>query len=178
MSPDTIPTTASAVAVHRATPVHDAEVRALFDQQRAWLESLGVPVADVQCGAGVEYADPLGYYRPPTGGLLIARADGRPVGVVAVKRRAPGRAELKRLFVLPEARGLGAGAALVDAAIALAATMPVRWLDLETIPGSMEAALALYRRAGFVDRPNFELTLPGVIALALDLAGRQEVAAG
>jgi GNAT superfamily N-acetyltransferase len=59
-------------------------------------------------------------------------------------------AELKRLWVEPEARGLGAGLALVEAVIAAARVAGATALYLDTVQESMASAMALYRGLGFL----------------------------
>lgn len=85
--------------------------------------------------------------------LLLAWHDGRPLGCAAValfpeRRNA---AEIKRLFVMPEARGLGVGRALIQAAIDWSREHGVTELLLDTVPEAMPAAVALYRSLGFVE---------------------------
>jgi GNAT superfamily N-acetyltransferase len=74
------------------------------------------------------------------------------------------------MYVRPAARGLGAGASLLQAAIDTAGELGFERLLLETMPGPMDVALGLYRRAGFRDTDGYAIDLPGVIALALDLS--------
>jgi putative acetyltransferase len=57
-------------------------------------------------------------YVAPGGCLLIAKRDSKAIGVVGLKPLAAGIAEIKRLYVAPEARGDGLGRALAERAIA------------------------------------------------------------
>jgi GNAT superfamily N-acetyltransferase len=159
------------IAIARPDDDADAEDAAyLLAEQRAWLDRVvGAPVPELQPSAGPEYADPLAFYRPPAGALLLARRWGHPIGVVGVHELAPGCGELKRMFVLPSGRGAGAGRALLRRAIEAAAELGFHRLLLETLPGPMDTAVALYREAGFEDAEPFSFDLAGVIALALDL---------
>lgn len=61
------------------------------------------------------------------------------------------RAWVEDVVVDSEARGQGAGQALVDAALAHARTLGARTVDLTSRP-TREAANRLYRRCGFVQR--------------------------
>lgn len=88
------------------------------------------------------------------GAFLVAYIDGRPVGCGAVRRNEPGVAEIKRMYILPEARGRGIGRLVLDELEAVARQLGVHRLVLETGPRQPEA-LALYRRAGFVEIPLF-----------------------
>jgi putative acetyltransferase len=86
--------------------------------------------------------------------FLLARWDGRAVGCGALVLAAPGEGELKRLFVVPEARGLGVGREILAALEANAREAGVRVLRLETGVAQPES-LCLYRRHGYVERGPF-----------------------
>jgi GNAT superfamily N-acetyltransferase len=88
------------------------------------------------------------------GAFLVAYIDGRPVGCGAVRRNEPGVAEIKRMYVTPGARGRGVGRFILDELEAVASQLGIRRLVLETGPRQPEA-LALYRRAGYVEIPLF-----------------------
>ena len=91
---------------------------------------------------------------PPAGALLIARLRGRPMGCGALKFHAHEPAELKRMWVAPEARGLGIGRRLLVELERHARQAGVRKLRLET-NGSLKEAIALYRRSGYREVPAF-----------------------
>jgi putative acetyltransferase len=80
--------------------------------------------------------------------ILLAAYRGEDVGCVALRRFDGFRAEMKRLYVRPTARGIGAGRKLVEAAIFEAGQRGYESLLLESLP-SMEAARALYASMGF-----------------------------
>ncbi len=88
-------------------------------------------------------------YAAPAGCLLLARQKGASVGVVGIKPSAPGIAEIKRLYIVPEARGLGLGRRLAGCAIGAARARAYRAVRLDTHRPSMAAAIALYRSLGF-----------------------------
>ena len=94
-------------------------------------------------------------YNPPAGCLLIARQERVAVGVIGLKPLAPGIAEIKRLYVLPEARGTGLGRTLAERAIAETRIKGYERVRLDTHRPSMAAAIALYRRLGFVQIPPY-----------------------
>jgi DNA-binding MarR family transcriptional regulator/GNAT superfamily N-acetyltransferase len=85
---------------------------------------------------------------PPAGLLLVARLHGQPVGCAALKFRDRQPAEVKRMWVAPEARGLGLGRRLLEEVEARAAALRVTTLRLETNRALTEA-IALYRAAGY-----------------------------
>ncbi|KAJ5730836.1 uncharacterized protein N7483_005344 [Penicillium malachiteum] len=72
------------------------------------------------------------------------------VGCVALRRSADNWCEMKRLYVLPEARGLRLGNNLVVAVLERASALGYRGIRLDTLP-DMTAAQRLYRRYGFVE---------------------------
>ena len=85
--------------------------------------------------------------------LVIYRA-GIAVGCGAVRLLDSETAELKRMYVVPPARGKGLGRRLVDGLEAEARTLGARRLVLET--GTRQhAALGLYRASGFHPIPLF-----------------------
>jgi GNAT superfamily N-acetyltransferase len=124
--------------------------RSLLARYRRWLEELvGGELATVQPSSLRELADLEHFYEPPSGRLLVATFDGKPSGVVGVHRLDPGVGELKRLYVAPEARGLGIGRDLVVTAVEAAFDLGFDILRLETHAGHMPAAVALYRKLDF-----------------------------
>jgi len=121
------------LAWHRQRLVED---RALIDRYfdaEAWeAELAGLP----------------GKYAPPQGRLLIAYRGGQPAGCVALRELGDGVAEMKRMFVPTEYRGLGIGRALADRVIADARKAGYRRMRLDTSRRQKEA-IALYESAGF-----------------------------
>ena len=88
------------------------------------------------------------------GAFLVVYIGGQSVGCGAVRRIEPTVAEIKRMYVAPEARGLGIGRQVLLELEAEAQRLGATRLVLETGPRQPEA-LALYHRAGFVEVPNF-----------------------
>jgi len=90
----------------------------------------------------------------PHGTYLVAWEDGRPVAGGGVKRLGDALGEIKRMYVVPEARGRGHGRRLLyhleDAARGLGYTR----VRLDTGP-SQPGALRLYASAGYVSIPDY-----------------------
>jgi len=79
---------------------------------------------------------------------------GRALGIAALVSQGDGTAELKRMFVDPDARGLGIAGRLLSRAEADAAASGIRRVVLETGP-LHEAALAFYRECGYREIAQF-----------------------
>lgn len=86
--------------------------------------------------------------RMPHGAFLIAWLDGQAIGCGGLKRIAPGIGEIKRMWVAPEARGLGVAQRLLDALHAQARTMELDIVRLDT-NRTLTEARALYARNGY-----------------------------
>jgi GNAT superfamily N-acetyltransferase len=93
---------------------------------------------------------------PPLGAFLVARLDGEPVACGALRPYdAPGRtAELKRMYVVPSARGKGIARRLLSALEAEAVNLGYVRIVLETGLRQQEA-IALYESTGYEPIPSF-----------------------
>ena len=78
----------------------------------------------------------------------MAEIDGRRVGSILCTRHDDEVAQLRMLFVEPDARGLGIGATLVDACMAFARAAGYRRMQLWTM-NVLTQARGLYARRGF-----------------------------
>lgn len=109
-------------------------------------------------------------YGPPRGAALLVVDDGGfAVGVVGVRCFDERSAELKRMYVAPEARGMGTGRALGSAAVAAARDLGYERLLLDTV-ATMTAAIATYMGLGFVEiAPYRHNPLPDARYFALEL---------
>lgn len=97
-------------------------------------------------------ADTGAYLSPPDGVLLVARYGGEPVGTAGVRLTDAATAELKRVFLLAEARGKGGAALLVKAAEDAARALGAERIVLDT-RGDLVEARALYARLGYEESP-------------------------
>ena len=140
----------------RVARAEDAElVRGLI---REYADGLGVDLSFQDLEA--ELADPLGFYE------VVLLAEG---GCVALRRLDEETAEMKRLYVLPKARGTGLGRRLAEAVVAEARARGYRRLLLDTLP-SMTAARALYASLGFRETEPYRFNpVPGTTFLELEL---------
>jgi GNAT superfamily N-acetyltransferase len=87
--------------------------------------------------------------------FLMARADnGRALGCGGLRSLGEPVAEIKRMYVRPEARGSGVGAAILEALEREAAARGFKVLRLETGPLQPEA-IGLYARSGYREIPCF-----------------------
>jgi putative acetyltransferase len=140
--PDRIP---FSIAVE---PPRQDEVEVLLRMSAEYAEALYPPESNFLLGI-----DDL---EQPTVSFYVARdATARAHGIAAlVELEADGTAELKRMFVHPEARGHGLASGLLDRIETDAASRGIRRIVLETGPRH-DSALALYARHGYQQIAQF-----------------------
>jgi DNA-binding MarR family transcriptional regulator/GNAT superfamily N-acetyltransferase len=92
--------------------------------------------------------------RPPAGRFFVAYLHGEAVGCGAVKHHPDAPAEIKRMWIAPEARGLGLGRRLLEALEKCAREGGARIAHIET-SAVLSEALSLYRSAGWAEVPRF-----------------------
>ncbi|HYX86887.1 MAG TPA: GNAT family N-acetyltransferase [Gaiellales bacterium] len=101
------------------------------------------------------YPDPsTAEFTPPQGALLVGREDGRAIACGGVRLLSPGVAEIKRMYVVPEARGRGLGRVLLAALEGAARGLGCSLVRLDTAAPLHEAA-ALYASAGYRSIPAY-----------------------
>jgi GNAT superfamily N-acetyltransferase len=91
---------------------------------------------------------------PPTGGFVVLTEDGRPVAGGGVKRFDDRACEIKRMYVVPDARGRGLGRELLAALEALARDLGYAVVRLDT-GAKQPGARRMYERAGYVSVPDY-----------------------
>jgi GNAT superfamily N-acetyltransferase len=154
----------------RIRPVRTAQdLKATAELFEGYAASLPVDLGYQDFGS--ELAGLPGKYAPPAGELLLARGPGASaLGCVGVRPISPeGCCEMKRLFVLPSARGLGLGRAMIEKAIETARRLGYREMRLDTLP-TMAAAIGAYEQLGFRPiAPYYAPTPAGTIFMGLRL---------
>lgn len=144
------------------------ELQASVAAEGRWL---GMEVVDRE----ERHADLRAVIAEGDGGILVADAGGEVVGHAGVTMRRYGVADLGML-VAAGWRGQGVGSALLQASLTWARRAGAHKVALQVWPHN-EAALALYRKFGFVEegrlrrhyrRRNGELWDAVVMGLALD----------
>jgi ribosomal protein S18 acetylase RimI-like enzyme len=141
-------------------PAADADVPALVALMTAFYAEADFPLPAGPAAAAFHtlLADPR------LGGVWLAEEGGEAVGHVVLTicfsmEYGGLRGFIDDLYVRPEMRGRGAGAALLAAARAGAIDRSVRALHVEVGPEN-DVALRLYARAGYADSGHRLLTLP------------------
>ena len=148
------------------TPDQIEEARQLFKEYAAWLEiDLCFQNFDV------ELAGLPGDYAPPRGRLLLAVDGDQIAGCIALRKMADGICEMKRLFVRAAFRGKGLGRKLADNIIRNATKIGYERMRLDTLPGRMDKAIALYRELGFKEiAPYYNNPVPDAMFMELVLS--------
>jgi ribosomal protein S18 acetylase RimI-like enzyme len=102
-----------------------------------------------------------GDYAPPRGALLVAVDGPRYLAMIALRPFDERTAEMKRLYVRPDARGRGLARKLISRLCDEARRLNYAEIRLDTLP-KMGDAQALYESYGFVDiEPYYETPIAG-----------------
>ena len=93
-------------------------------------------------------------FEPPGGAFLIGRVDGEAVACGGIARYDGATAEIRRMFVIPGARGRGLSRQLLAALEDEARALGYSFIRLET--GNLQApAIGLYVSAGYEPIPRY-----------------------
>jgi len=87
-------------------------------------------------------------YNKPQGALILAYIDSHAVACAAVRKLDDETAELKRMYVQPQFRGLKIAQKLLQMSLDIAHNLHYKKIRLDTIP-SMKPAQQLYLSNGF-----------------------------
>ncbi|MBI1171665.1 GNAT family N-acetyltransferase [bacterium] len=136
---------ADAITLHEVDPA---------DPRAVWCLTQYYAELDASFPTGFA-ADPetpasLAALRPPQGLFLIALHGAQAVGCVALRAETAEMAEVKRLWVAPDARGLGLAGRLMQRVEDHARSLGLKRLHLDT-NGSLTTAIAFYRARGWAD---------------------------
>ena len=90
-------------------------------------------------------------YAQSRSSYFVAECDGEVAGgggIAPLQNAEPDVCELRKMYFLPQARGIGAGMAMMQRCLDAARAHGFRRCYLETLTG-MDAAQTLYKRSGF-----------------------------
>ena len=132
----------------------DALLTEFYDLMISRIEIMGGSVPPGK-KALKEFWDEIDMFLPPKGQLVLVRSeDGTLVGCGSLKSIGDGKGELKRLFVKPEARGLGLGRRLVEMRIEAARALGLKSLYVDTLQNNQEMR-GLYKKMGFKEEDSY-----------------------
>lgn len=114
-------------------------------------------------------------YGPPLGRILLARKDGESLGCVALRDLGDGIGEMKRYYVIPEARGQKVGSLLLNTLFSVAKDLGYQKIRLDTF-SAMEGALGVYEAYGFKEIHAYNDNLAdSAVFLEKDLAASEKL---
>lgn len=151
----TSPSTDHSVVIKPESP-DQPQIAAFFAASEAYMGAL--------YPAESNHFAPLATLMQPNVHFLVARSGGRAIGCGAIVDNGDGTAELKRMWVAPEARGLRVGHRILTALETAARQSGITTVRLETGIHQPEA-IGLYRRCSYVEIPPFGSYQPDPLSL-------------
>lgn len=147
------------------TPAEINQARELFIE---YSEGLGISLCFQNFEQ--ELAELPGAYAPPDGRLLLAISGEQIAGCVGLRKIGDRVCEMKRLYVRPDARGLGIGRAMAVHLIEEARILGYDAMRLDTLPLQMQEAIKVYRSLGFREiAPYYDNPVEGAMFMELKL---------
>ncbi|OCJ14526.1 GCN5 family acetyltransferase [Rhizobium sp. AC44/96] len=146
------------VTITLESPRQDGVVR-LLELSDAYAQSLYPPESN--------HLVDLSTLEKPTVSFFVARNGDEVVGCCALVEAGDGTAEIKRMFVDPEARGLKVASKLMNALEGLAGEKQLTAVQLETGIYQPEA-IGLYRKYGYIEIEPFGSYLPDPLSLFME----------
>jgi putative acetyltransferase len=142
------PSPASGFIIRPITPQDNAAISAIIHRvmPEFGADGPGFAIHDA------EVDDMAGAYTRPGCAYFVVEIEGQVCGgggIAPLEDPEPGICELRKMYFLPELRGLGAGRALIALCVDRARGLGYRLCYLETLTG-MDAAQKLYEANGFV----------------------------
>jgi putative acetyltransferase len=152
------------------TPEHLSAIKSLFT---TYSESLGIDLTYQDFAS--ELATLPGKYSHKSGGelLLAFNTSGEAIGCVGLRPLDQAsnltRCEMKRLYITPSARGVGAGKGLLDWMMKKARELGYEEIVLDTLQ-TMEKARGMYKSVGFVEtEAYYDSPVEGTVFMKLVL---------
>lgn len=130
------------------------EIRHTDCDDSDFLDLMKLLDADLAEKDGDDHAFYAQFNRPAGLDPLVGYVDGNAVAIGAIKEIAPGVAEVKRMFTLPEYRGKGYASQILSALEERAKACGLSECRLETGKKQVDA-IALYLKNGYIVIPNY-----------------------
>lgn len=140
---------AASVTIVAVDPEHE-DARSCLERYRVELNARSSRRFDPAVGATALPHE----LRPPAGEFFVAYLHGDPIGCGAVKHTPGSHAQIKRMWIAPQARGLGLGRRLLQTLEDCALAAGARVARIET-SSDLGEALALYASAGWTEVAPF-----------------------
>jgi len=158
---------ADAIEIRRATP---AELRDAYTIVSDYYQAASVVQRDTE-------DDFLRDYFCAGSGVWLARFGEGIIGCIALRHLGqPHSAEIKRLYVRPEARGHGVAQLLLEAAESFAQAAGYGWIYLDTTD-EMKAAARFYQRNGYQPCERYNDNPQATIFMRKHIADRRRLSA-
>jgi GNAT superfamily N-acetyltransferase len=140
------------------SPIEFAAARVDADPGQSLVSAMRAEIATMYEGVELDGADMPkagpAELRPPHGTFIVGSRDGRPICCGGVKRLDAQACEIKRMYVVPEARGTGVGRALLHELEDRARQLGYLIARLDTGP-RQAGARRIYESEGYVEVDNF-----------------------